>query len=75
MGFLLILPGLAVFGGLSLVIPVVGLPLLFVYVAIVGAVISALTAIYRAALYRYAVGLPNTGAFSEEQLAGAFRSR
>lgn len=74
-GFLVMLPGLAVFGGLSLVLPVVGLPLLFVYIAIVGAVISALTAIYRAALYRYAVGLPNTGAFSEEQLAGAFRSR
>ena len=74
-GFLLMLPGLAVFGGLSLVIPLVGIPLLFVYVAIVGALVSALTAIYRAALYRYAVGLPNTGAFSEEQLAGAFRSR
>ncbi len=74
-GFLVMLPGLVVFGGLSLVLPVVGLPLLLVYVAIVGVIISALTAIYRAALYRYAVGLPNTGAFTEAELAGAFRSR
>lgn len=75
LGLLVILPGVLVFGGISVVLPVVGVPLLFIYVAVAAAILSALNGIFRAALYRYAVGLPNTDAFSDAQLAGAFKQR
>jgi len=74
LGVLIILPGVVVFGAVTAAgLPIVGLPLLFIYVAVAIAIVSALTGIFRAALYRYAVGLPNTGAFSDAQLAGAFK--
>lgn len=74
LGVLVILPGVVVFGAVTAAgLPIVSLPLLFIYVAVASAILSALTGIFRAALYRYAVGLPNTGAFSDAQLAGAFK--
>jgi hypothetical protein len=36
---------------------------------------SALGAIYRTALYRFAVGLPNGGVFTQDELAGAFKPK
>ncbi len=74
-GFLLMLPGILVFGALSFVVPVVGIPLLILWVVVIGCLMSALGAIYRTALYRFAVGLPAGGEFSQEVLAGAFRPK
>lgn len=71
-GFLIMLAGIVVFGALSFVLPVVGIPLLVIYIAVTSAVLAALGGIFRAALYRYAVGLPNGDTFPESALAGAF---
>lgn len=38
----------------------------------IGSIMSALGAIYRTALYRFAVGLPTGEAFSNDDLVGAF---
>jgi hypothetical protein len=74
-GMLVMLAGIVVFGALSFVLPIVGIPLLVIYIAATSAVLAALGGIYRAALYRYAVGLPNGGAFPEEALAAAFKPK
>ena len=74
-GLLAVLPGLVVFGLVSLAIPLLGIPLLVIYLAIVMTIMAALGGIYRAALYRYAVGLPNGDTFPERALAGAFRQK
>lgn len=72
LGFVLMLPGLVVFGLLWLVSPVITIVGFFLWAAVVGVVMAALGAIYRVALYRYAVGLPTGGGFTQEMLAGAF---
>ncbi len=74
-GFLLMLPGIIIFGALSFAIPVVGIPLLLVWLVVIGSVMTAIGAIYRTALYRFAVGLPNGDAFSQAELAGAFKPK
>jgi hypothetical protein len=74
-GLVAMLPGLVVFGVVSVVIPLLGIPLLFLYIAVVASIMAALGSIYRTALYRYAVGLPAGGAFTEQALAGAFRTK
>ena len=74
-GFLLMLPGIIVFGALSFAVPVVGIPLLLVWVVVLGCLMSALGAIYRTALYRFAVGLPNGNVFTQDELAGAFKPK
>jgi hypothetical protein len=71
-GFLVMLPGILVFGAVSFAIPLAGIPLLIIWVAVIGSIMSALGAIYRTALYRFAVGLPTGEAFSNEELVGAF---
>jgi len=71
-GFLLMLPGILIFGLLSFVVPLVGIPLLLVWLVVIGSVMTAIGAIYRTALYRFAVGLPNGDAFTQAELAGAF---
>lgn len=71
-GLLLLLPGLLIFGGLSFVIPFVGIPLLLVWVAIVLTIMSALSAIYRTALYRFAAGLSLGDAFDTAELQATF---
>ena len=75
LGLLLIAPGLLVFGALSAVLPVVGIPLLLIYLAVVFTVLAALGAIFRTALYRYAVGLPVGDAFSGPMLASSFGAK
>lgn len=75
LGLLLIVPGLLVFGALSAALPILGLPLLLIYLAIVFTVLSALGAIFRTALYRYAVGLPVGDAFSAPMLASSFGAK
>jgi len=74
-GLLVILPGVLVFGVVSVVIPLVGIPLLVLYIGIVASILTALGAIYRTALYRFAVGLPIGETFPEQALAGAFRAK
>ena len=74
-GFLLMLPGILIFGGLSFVLPIVGIPLLFIWVIVISCLMSALGAIYRTALYRFAVGLPNGDVFTQEELSGAFKPK
>lgn len=74
-GVLVMLAGIVVFGALSFVLPFVGIPLLVLYIAVASAILAALGGIFRAALYRYAVGLPNGGAFPDAALAGAFRPK
>ena len=71
-GFLIMLPGILVFGAVSFAIPLAGIPLLIIWVAVIGSIMSALSAIYRTALYRFAVGLPTGEAFSNAELVGAF---
>lgn len=74
-GFLLMLPGILLFGALSFVLPFVGIPLLILWIVVVSCLMSALGAIYRTALYRFAVGLPNGDAFSQDELANAFKPK
>ena len=68
-GFLVTLPGWLILGGLSFLLPIVFIPLLIVYLAVVGSVLAALSAIYRTALYRFAVGLPTGDTFDQQALA------
>jgi hypothetical protein len=74
-GLAVIVPGILVFGALSAFVPIVGVPLLIVFLAVAITIMAALGGIYRAALYRFAVGLPNGGAFPDQALAGAFRQK
>jgi len=71
-GFVAILPGMVVAGLIWLVLPVAAIVVGLLWAVVVGAVMSALGAIYRTALYRFAVGLPAGEDFSPETLAGAF---
>jgi len=74
-GFLLMLPGIVIFGALSFVLPIVGIPLLLIWIVVIGCLMSALGAIYRTALYRFAVGLPLGDAFTHDELAAAFKPK
>lgn len=74
-GLLVVLPGVLVFGAISTALPIVGIPLLVLYLAIAFTVLSALGAIFRTALYRFSAGLPVGEAFSEPMLAGAFGAK
>ncbi len=74
-GFLLMLPGILIFGALSFALPVVGIPLLLIWIVVIGCLMSAIGAIYRTALYRFAVGLPNGNVFTQDQLADAFKAK
>jgi Family of unknown function (DUF6159) len=72
LGLLLIIPGVLVFGAIAAALPLLGIPLLLIYVAVVFTLLAALGAIFRTALYRYAAGLPVGDAFSTPMLAGSF---
>jgi hypothetical protein len=74
-GLLLILPGVVVGVAISSVLPIVGIPLLVLYLAIAFTVLSALGAIFRTALYRFSAGLPVGDAFSESMLVGTFGAK
>jgi len=74
-GLLLILPGVIVGVAISSVLPIVGIPLLVLYLAIAFTVLSALGAIFRTALYRFSAGLPVGDAFSESMLVATFGAK
>lgn len=71
-GFVAMLPGLIVAGLLWLVSPPASIVVAALWIVVVGTVMAALAAIYRTALYRFAVGLPAGEGFSQETLQGAF---
>jgi hypothetical protein len=75
LGFVLMLPGLIVFGLLWLISPFVTIVGIFLWSVLVGTLMAALGAIYRTALYRFAAGLPTGSGFSQEMLAGAFGTK
>ena len=72
---LLMLPGIAVATLLMMAIPLLGISLMLIWIFAIASIISALGAVYRTALYRFAVGLPAGGAFTDAQLAAAFRAK
>jgi hypothetical protein len=79
LGFLAVLPG--IFLGLALAttgvppLVVLGVAVIVVWIAVVSSVTSALSAVFKAALYRWANGLPVDPAFDADELTGAFRRR
>lgn len=78
-GFVAVLPGLLVGGVLFLsgvlVVQVVAVVVAVAWVVAVVAVTSALSAVFKAALYRWAMGRPIDPAFGAGQLSDAFRRR
>lgn len=79
LGLLAVLPAVAVGVGLAatglLPLVVLGVTAAFVWVVLVVAVTSALSAVFKTALYRWAKGLPVDSAFDQGELSGAFRPR
>jgi hypothetical protein len=79
LGLLLVLPALLV-GGLLLatgVVPlqVIGVAAAVAWIILVVAVTTALSAVFKTALYRYANGLPVDPAYSPTDLSGAFQPK
>ena len=79
LGFVAVLPAVALAGGAIasgvLALQVVGVVVAVVWIVVVMAVTSALSAVFKAALYRWATGLPVDPAFDAGELSGAFRAR
>ncbi|HEY3143968.1 MAG TPA: DUF6159 family protein [Acidimicrobiales bacterium] len=79
LGFLLALPAILIGGALIatgvLPIQIVGVAAAVAWIVLVAAVTSALSAVFKAALYRYAKGLPVDPAFDQGDLRGAFRPK
>jgi hypothetical protein len=79
LGLLLVLPAILVGGALAatgvLPLQIVGIGAAIAWVGVVAAVTSALSAVFKAALYRYAVGKPVDAVFAPADLSGAFASR
>ena len=79
LGFLAILPAVAIAAGLVatglVVFQVLGVVVAAAWIVVCMAVTSALSAVFKAALYRWAVGLPVDPAFDAGALTGAFRDR
>jgi hypothetical protein len=73
--FLLSIPIIVVGVALSAALPWVGIPLLVLALGALIAVGSACTGVFNAALYRYATTGQASGAFTDDDLAGAFRPR
>lgn len=78
-GFLVSLPGIAIVVGAVATeiaaVQVIGVALGMVWIVAVLAVTSALSAVFKTALYRYAVQAPVDDAFDTADLSGAFRRR
>ena len=74
-GVVALLPGMIVAGAAWLVSPAVSIALFLLWAVIVGTVMSALGAIYRTALYRFAVGLPAGDGFSQERRSNTLMPR
>ena len=71
---LVMLPGIVVFAALSVAVPLLGIPLLVVWIVSVAIVFSTLNGILRTAVYLYATGQQAPG-FEPEALAATFGPR
>ena len=74
LSFLAMLAGVVVAGAVFTAVPVLGVVIFVVWIAVASTVIATLNGIYRTALYLYADGRPVQG-FDQQALAGAFRPR
>jgi hypothetical protein len=79
LGLLLAIPAIVV-GGLLLatgivVLQAIAVVAIVLWIGLVMAVTSALSAVFKAALYRYAVGKPVDPVFAPTDLSGAFQRR
>ena len=79
LGFLLALPAILV-GGLLLatgavVLQAIGVVAAVLWIGLVAATVSALSAVFKTALYRHAVGRPVDPAFTPADLSGAFQPK
>lgn len=75
LGMLLMLPAVAIALLVGVAIPVAGLLIAALWVAVVSVVLSALNGIFRTALYMYAAGEQTPAQFSQAELDGAFAPR
>ncbi len=83
---LIMLAAVVVWGGLAMLLGslgsaalvgvlVIGLPILFIFMIVLGLISSALTGIYKAALYQYATDGSTNSYFSPELIQGAFKAK
>jgi O-antigen ligase len=79
LGFVAIIPGLLVGGLLAATgfvpLVVLGVVGIVAWVVLVATVTSAMSAVFKAALYRWANGLPVDPAFDADELTSAFRRK
>ncbi len=73
--FLLSIPVVAVGVLITLAVPVVGVPLLFVAIGVLMAIAAACSGVFNAALYRYATTGEASGAFTLDDMNSSFRPR
>ena len=73
--FLIGLPVLLLTGALAAVAPLIGIPLVILAIAILGAVGAAMSGIFNAALYRFATTGEAGGAFSTQDLSASFKPK
>ena len=74
LSFLAMLAGVVVAGAVFTAVPVLGVVIFVVWIAVASTIIATLNGIYRTALYLYAAG-HRVAWFDEQALAGAFRPR
>jgi hypothetical protein len=72
LGLVLMIPAVVIALLVGVAIPVAGIGLAAIWVAVVSVMLSALNGIFRTALYMYAAGEPAPAPFSQEQLDAAF---
>jgi hypothetical protein len=72
LGMVLMLPAIVIAMLVGVTIPIAGLLIAGIWVAIVSVILSALNGIFRAALYLYAATGTVPSFFTEQELAGAF---
>lgn len=74
LGFLVILVGMAISAVFFVVVPIAGIVLFVVWIAVASTILATLSGIYRTALYAYATG-HQIEWFDQAQLEGAFRPK
>jgi hypothetical protein len=74
-GFVFMAPGLLVAGLLIALLPLLGIVVGIIWIAVVSVVLSTLSGIFRTALYQFAAGEPVPAEFGHDDLAAAFQAR
>lgn len=79
LGIVFVVPAILIGATLAstgvLAVQIVGLAAAVAWIVLVATIASALSAVFKTALYRYAKGLPVDPAFRQTDLAGAFKPR